>query len=71
MCSLLEASVGNWRQGFVYTVQNEFFHNFEMSKYTAGLSFANQTHAKEFHEKVVECCSVSAADVVDVIYSKD
>lgn len=54
--------------GFIYNVVNDFFHTFEMSKYICGLSFANEDHAKQFHEKVVECCNISAADVVDVSY---
>lgn len=51
--------------GFIYNVENDFFHTFEMSKYIAGLSFANEEHAKIFHEKVKECCNISASDVVD------
>lgn len=52
--------------GFIYNVENDFFHTFEMSKYIAGLSFANETHAKQFHEKVVECMGLAPSDVVDV-----
>lgn len=52
--------------GFIYNVENSFFHTFEMSKYIAGLSFANETHAKQFHEKVVECCNISPTEVVEV-----
>jgi hypothetical protein len=52
--------------GFEYKVLTPYFHTFEMSKYIAGISFANEEHAKEFYEKVQYCIKTPAADIVDV-----
>eukprot|EP01122_Echinamoeba_exundans_P007723 TRINITY_DN2434_c0_g2_i1.p2 TRINITY_DN2434_c0_g2~~TRINITY_DN2434_c0_g2_i1.p2 ORF type:complete len:456 (-),score=139.78 TRINITY_DN2434_c0_g2_i1:59-1426(-) len=42
-------------QGFQYAQAAPFFHTFETDDFVAGLSFADETEAKEFFSKVLYC----------------
>jgi len=52
---------------FRYHVLTPWFHAFEMNKYMAGLSFASEDAAAEFHRRVEEVKNLNPVDVVDEI----